>query len=250
MVDQLRRSAHVREMAHPLPAWVRASILAEANRLAGEDNHGHLFVQRRAHRHGAMKRTNGRMDYNRRELSTGLRIAARHAQRDLLVSGAHIERHSFHSRFGESLPQRRPLRSRRGKNSFHAHLAQHAKHRLRACQSFGLNHDDSLKFEFRIFRFLSSVLGTKLMRGGSLKFTRYSLSGLPTLFSPPRWGRVRVGVTRASASSVQVVKPLRVVFQDIFFCLHGEVLSAPDDHRRFRPAHIPVRIIGSVHESL
>src|SRR4029434_8807271 len=52
------------------------------------------------------------------------------------------------------------------------------------------------------------------------------------------------------SSSVQIVKALGVIFEDILLRIRGKILSAPDDHGRFRPAHIPMRIIRRVHQGL
>src|SRR5689334_16414501 len=48
----------------------------------------------------------------------------------------------------------------------------------------------------------------------------------------------------------QVVKTLGVVEQDIFFRVERQILARPENGARLGPAHVPVRVIRGIHQSL
>ena len=132
-----RRAAHVGQEAQPLMAEVVA-VLAEGDGLAGKDDHGHLLVHGRAHGHGRVLGPHRRMEHHGRELAGGLRVTARHPQCDLLVTGREVVGDIARRvvGLGEKLPDRRPLRARRGEDPLHAHEGEHAQKGLGPCHSF------------------------------------------------------------------------------------------------------------------
>ena len=114
------------------------AVLAEGDRLAAKDDHGHLLVHGRAHGHGRVLGAHRRVEHHGGELAGGLRIPARHPHCNLLVTGREVLGDIARRvvRLGEKLPDRRPLRARRGEDSLDAHGGEHAQEGLRPGHSF------------------------------------------------------------------------------------------------------------------
>ena len=104
MIHELRGTAHISEMASPLSSGIGPLVFAKADRLAGEDDHGDLLVQRTAHRHGRVQCSDGRVNYHRRQFACRLCITARHAHSYFFMARAHINRHAFHAGFRQRFP--------------------------------------------------------------------------------------------------------------------------------------------------
>src|SRR4029453_2130656 len=123
-VDEPCRATDIGQSTEPLRAYVRPGFFAESQRFAGEHDHRNLLMERAAQRHGRMQRADSRVNHDCGKLSCGLGISAGHADSDLLMARADVQRNSLalRLRFSESFPNRRPLRSRRSENSTHSHM--------------------------------------------------------------------------------------------------------------------------------